>query len=207
MPKSEAFAVLSLLLSDKDSLVRRETAYALGKIGAASAVNALLQIIQKDKILEVRNAAIVALGEIGDVSAVPELTKILQRKLISKEDFTRRSAARSIGQIAQIIQTGKVSVVTPENFLPEKFKIIETPKRPNLTAQFPLFQTATAELIRVLQNPKEADDVKREAAFALGAIGNEAATAILQANTNAEDYYLAEICRESLLKITKLKQF
>ena len=206
LPKEEAFAVLSPLLQDKDTLVRRETVYALGKVGDSNAVNLLLRTFQKDKILEVKNAAIVALGEIGDVAAVPELTKILQRKPSSKDDFTRRSAARSIGQIAQIIQPDVTKVLTPENFLPEKFKNIETPKYKNLSGQFPVFQPATAVLIGVLQNPNEADDVRRETAFALGAIGDEAATAILQANTNAKDYYLAEICRESLLKIKNLKQ-
>jgi HEAT repeat protein len=206
LPKSEAFAFLSPLLQDKSALVRRETAYALGAVGDANALNQLLQIFRKDKVLEVRNAAIVALGEIGDASAVSELTSILQRKLSPKEDFTRRSAARSIGQIAQIIQTGKVTVMTPENLLTEKFKRVETPKYSNLSDAFPVFQSAGTVLIQVLQNPKEADDVKREAAFALGAIGDESAFAVLESNTNAEDYYLAEICRESLLKLRKFKQ-
>ncbi len=206
LPRSEASAVLSPLLQDKSALVRRETAYALGAVGDANAVSQLLQIFRKDKVLEVRNAAIVALGEIGDASAVPELMNILQRKLSPKEDFTRRSAARSIGQIAQIIQTGKVTVRTPENFLPEKFKRVETSKYSNLSDAFPVFQSAATVLIQVLQNPKESDDVKREAAFALGAIGDESAIAVLESNTNAEDYYLAEICRESLLKLRKFKQ-
>lgn len=205
LSKDQASAVLSPLLQDKSALVRRETAYALGAVGDSNVVNSLLQTFQKDKILEVRNAALVALGEIGDVSAVPELTSILQRKLSSKEEFTRRSAARSIGQVAQFIQTGETEILTPENFLPEKFKRLETPKYENLSAKFPVFQTAAASLIRVLQNPEEADDVKREAAFALGAIGDESAAAILQTNTKAEDYYLAEICRESLLKINNLE--
>lgn len=203
LPKDEVLQLLTPLLADKKPLVRRETAYVLGKIGDSNAVNPLLQTFQKDKVLEVRNAAIVALGEIGDVAAVAELTKTLQRKPFAKEDFTRRSAAHSIGQIAQIRRTGKVTVLTPENFLPEKFKRIETPKYKNLSAQFPAFQTAAAILIRVLQNLKEADDVKREAAFALGAIGDESAIAVLQLNLNAEDYYLAEICRESLLKFKR----
>ena len=206
LPQNEAFQNLIPLLADKKPLVRRETAFALGKVGDSNAVNLLLQTFQKDKILEVRNAAIVALGEIGDVAAVAELTKILQRKPSSKDDFTRRSAARSIGQIAQIIQTGETKILTPENFLPEKFKNIETPKYKNLSGQFPVFQPATAVLIGVLQNLKEADDVRREAAFALGAIGDEAAATILQTNLTAEDYYLAEICRESLVKISNLKQ-
>lgn len=200
LPKTEAFAVLSPLLQDKSALVRRETAYALGKVGDANAVNLLLQTFQKDKIAEVKTAAIVALGAIGDASAITELTKILQRKPSEKEEFWRRSAARSIGQIAQIIQTDKTRVTTPKNFLPDRYKQPDAPKYADLSEQFPAFRPATAILIQVLQNRKESGDVRREAAFALGAIGDETAFAILQSNLNAEDYYLAEICREALLK-------
>ncbi len=203
LPANEAFQVLSPLLADKKPLVRRETAYALGKVGAADAVGLLVRLSRKDKVPEVRNAAILALGTIGDVAAVAELTKILQRKISPKDDFQRRSAARSIGQIAQITQTGKRKVITPENFLPEKFKIRHTPKYPNLSEKFPIFQTAAKTLIAVLQNAEESADTRREAAFALGAIGGESATAILRANVNAEDYYLAEICREALLKLKR----
>ncbi len=207
LPKNEAVRNLVPLLQDKSALVRRETAYALGKVGASQAVNPLLQILQKDKVLEVRNAAIVALGELGETAAIAELTKILQRKPQIKEEFSRRSAARSIGQIAQIIQTGKVSVLTPENFLPEKLNPVERLKYPKLIETFPTFRPAIGVLIQMLQNSKESDDVKREAAFALGAIGDQSAVPILQANLNNQDYYLAEIAEESLRKIAVYAQY
>jgi len=201
LPADEAVSNLLPLLRDKKPLVRREAAYALGKVGNATAINPLLQILQKDKVLEVRNAAIIALGEIGDVSAVSELIKFLQRKPQAKEEFTRRSAARSVGQIAQIIQIGKIEVITPENFLPGGFKSVERPKYPKLIEAFPQFRPAIAVLIQTVQNPQEFQDAKREAAFALGAIGDKSAIAVLQANLANEDYYLAEICRESLRKV------
>ena len=207
LPANNAARNLIPLLADKSPFVRREAAAALGKVGDSSAVVSLLQILQKDKILEVRNAAIVALGAIGDVSAVGDLIVILQKKPAAKEEFARRSAARSVGQIAQIIQTGKIVVLTPESFLPEKFQIIELPKYPKLAESFPAFRPAISTLIETLQNPKEFPDVKREAAFALGAIGDESAIPILQANINSDDYYLAEICRESLRKIAADKFF
>lgn len=207
LPKDEAASNLVPLLSDKKPLVRREAAYALGKVGDSSAVNPLLQILQKDKQAEVRNAAIVALGEIGDVAAISELVKILQRKPQSKEEFARRSAARSIGQIAQSIQTGKVEVLTPENFLPDEFKSIEKPNYPKLLVFFPTFRSAINILIQTLQNSQESSDVKREAAFALGAVGDETAAIVLQANLNSEDYYLTEICRESLRKIAVYAEY
>ncbi|MBA3631756.1 MAG: HEAT repeat domain-containing protein [Acidobacteria bacterium] len=202
LPKEEAAQALVPLLQDKSELVRREAAYALGKVRNPNTINALLQILQKDKILAVRAASAVALGEIGDASAIDALTRILQRKPKDEEEFLRRSAARSIGQIAQIIQTGKVKVRTPENFFLEKYKPIEKPTYINLIETFPPFRAANDVLMQVLQNPREFADVRREAAFALGEIADESAIPVLRANLNAEDYYLAEISQESLRKIS-----
>ena len=202
LPKDKALNVLLPLLGDKKELVRRETAYALGKVGNPNAINPLIRVFQKDKIADVKNASIVALGEIGDVAAIDALTTILQRKPKDKEEFLRRSAARSIGQIAQIVQTNKVEVLTPEDYLPNKFNPIEKPKYPKLVETFPVFRHAIGILVQTLQNAREFADVKREAAFALGAIGDESAIPILQANLNDEDYYLAEIAKEALRKIS-----
>jgi len=207
LPPDEAVRNLLPLLGDKKPLVRREAAYALGKVGNPNAVNPLLLITQKDKIPEVRNAAVVALGEIGDAAAVSELIKFLQRKPQSKEEFMRRSAARSIGQIAQIIQTNRREIITPKNFLPDEFKKTERPNYPKLTGSFPVFRSAIGVLIQVLQNPQDFPDVKREAAFALGAIGDESAISVLQANLDDADYYLAEICRESLRRIAVYAEY
>jgi HEAT repeat protein len=204
IPKDEAAKILIPLLADKKPLVRREAAYALGKVGDSLAVNPLLQTLQTDKVTEVRGAAVVALGEIGDVAAISELVKILRRKPQSNEEFQRRSAARAIGQIAQILQTGKTKTLTPENFLPDELKSLEKMQYPKLAETFPVFRPAISVLIQTLQNPQEFADVKREAAFALGAIGDLSAVPALQANANNADYYLAEICRESLRKINFL---
>jgi HEAT repeat protein len=202
LPKDEAFSLLIPLLQDKSEIVRRETAYALGKVQNPNAVNLLVRLFQKDKIIEVKNAAIVALGEIGDVSAVETLTKILTNKPKEENEFLRRSAARSIGQIAQIIQIKQSYTVTPENFLPEKYKLFTLQKYENLSEEFPQFRNAVPILIKILQNKNESDDTKRESAFALGAIGDVSALPILQQNSNSKDIYLAEICKEAVKKIT-----
>ncbi len=207
LPKPEAAQILVPLLRDKSELVRRETAYALGKVGNPDAINALVNILRTDKSLEVRAASAIALGEIGDASAIDELLQILRRRQKSKDEFLRRSAARSIGQIAQIIRTNKVQVITPENFLPDKYNPIEKPTYKNLLEAFPIFRTANASLIQVLQNPKTFESVKRETAFALGEIADESAIPVLQSNLNAKDYYLAEISRESLRKIAAYLKF
>lgn len=200
LPKTEALENLLPLLADKSPFVRREAAYALGKIQNPSAINFLIQTFQKDKILEVKSACVVALGEIGDASAIDFLMKILQKNPQAKEEFLRRGAARSVGQIARIIQTGEAEVLTPENI--SKPKPETSPINPPLVKKFPQFVPAIEVLIQTLQNKKEFPDVKREAAFALGAIGDASAISILQNLSNAEDYYLAEIARQSLRKIS-----
>jgi HEAT repeat protein len=205
LPETEAAQVLVPNLQDKSEIVRRETAYALGKVGDASAVSSLLQTLRQDKIFEVRTASAVALGEIGDISAVDELTKILQRKPTEDEEFLRRSAARSIGQIAQIVQTNSETVLTPENFLPDRYKDLKQPKYLYLEKEFPVFNQAVNVLKTILQNKRETADTRREAAFSLGAIGDETAVSILQTKLNDKDYYLAEIAEESLRKIEFLQ--
>lgn len=193
LPKNEAAQFLIPHLQDKSPFVRRETAYALGKVKNSLAVNSLLTVLQKDKQIEVKNAAVIAFGEIGDVSTVENLIKILQRKPKNSEEFLRRSAARSIGQIAQ-----------KQNLIREikdiyKNESIENPPKP--FEKFPIFKVANEVLINVLQNPKEAADTRREAAFALGEIRNPESIQALKAKLSAEDYYLAEIVEKSLNRI------
>ncbi|HEX8738244.1 MAG TPA: HEAT repeat domain-containing protein [Pyrinomonadaceae bacterium] len=203
LPPAEAAPLLVPLLRDKSILVRKEATYALGKTQNPQAVSTLVEIIQRDKIQEVKDAAAVALGETGDVSAIDALTRILQRRPRDEEEFFRRAAARSIGQIAQLIQTGEPETITPENFLPRELKETTKPVYKNLSAAFPQFRAAVPVLIQALQNRREPDDARREAAFALGAIGDDAAIPALRANLSGKDYYLAEISREALEKLSK----
>ena len=203
LPANEAAELLLPLLNDKAEFVRREAAYALGKIGSQKATSSLLRTLQKDKVLEVRNASVVALGEIGDVKAIESLTAVLNKKPKNDDEFLRRSAARSIGQIAQIIQSGKTKALTPQNFLPDKFKEMESPKYPNLTERFPVFRLVVTVLTNVLKNRSESGDTRREAVFSLGSIGDESAVSVLNSNLNGADPYLSEIVKEALLKFKK----
>jgi HEAT repeat protein len=196
LPETEAAAVLLPLLGDKAELVRREAAYALGAVGSPAAVNPLLQILERDKVLEVRGAAAVALGQIGDVSAVPALMRILRNRPREREEFIRRSAAKSIGQIAQAAQFHEITFNAPKSFLPDKYKIFQYPRYEYLIEKHPVFIEAANVLIQTLQNPSGFQD------FALGAIGAPAALPVLRANFNNPDYYLAEISREAVIKIS-----
>jgi len=198
LPKNEAVAAIIPLLNDKKEFVRREAAYALGMVGIPDVAAPLLKLLEKEKIYEVRTAAVAALGSTGDPDAVTFLLSILKKKPNEDQDFLRRSAAHSIGQIAQVVRTGNAYTVTPQNFLPDKYK---TAAGDDLTSRYPMFAPAVTQLSQVLQNNNESDDTRREAAFALGAIGSPSATSILRTIQNTTDAYLAEIVKEALLKI------
>jgi HEAT repeat protein len=112
MPGDESARALIPLLQDKEEFVRQETAYALGETRSPVAVAPLVMALERDKKESVRGAAAVALGNIGDEAAVIPLAgrlsgRIRASGLFSKitrgqsaeNEFVRRAAARSLGQI------------------------------------------------------------------------------------------------------------
>lgn len=205
LPQSEAASVVVPLLGDKLPFVRREAAFALGMIGHWSATDRLISVIKNDKDDEVRNAAVAAIGKAGDLDGISVLVGILKGKPIESNEMFRRSSARSIGQIIHLIKNGDTYVVTPENFLPEKYKTHGNKKFLSRNRIKTDLSPAIEILGRVLQNEKEADDTLREAAFALGEIGDKSSIAIIKSKLNSPDPYLAEICKEALLKIERSK--
>ena len=203
LPAPEAARVILPLLNDKTEFVRREAAYALGTVGDASAAGPLARLVENEKILEVRTAAAVAVGKIGSVSGVDNMIAILRKRPVEDDEFLRRSAARAIGQIAEANTGGKTDVLTPQNFLPEKYKEIGQAPPVDLAERLPIFRTAVDVLTRVLGNENESDDTRREVAFALGAIGDKRSIPVLERYSTASDPYLAEISKEALLKLKK----
>jgi HEAT repeat protein len=198
LPASEAATALLPLLSDKDEFVRKEVAYSLGYVGDPASAPQLSKTLTSDKSPEVRVAAAVAIGKLGNPDAVPTLVKILDQRPTEANEVLRRAAARSIGQIAQIMRSGMVKVVTPQNFLPDTYKDIGPRPSPDLLSHF---SSALPVLTRVLDSANETDDTRREAAFSLGAIGDNRAQSVLAKYVSSTDPYLAEICKEALLKL------
>src|SRR5262249_7550531 len=126
LPKSEAITVLSPLLGDKDEFVRGEAAYALGEVGDPASATGLIKTMTSDGSPAGRSAAAVAVGKVGNPAAVSPLVSTLNSPPKEVTQMLRRAAARSIGQIAQILRSGKVAVLTPQNFLPEKLKDVNS---------------------------------------------------------------------------------
>lgn len=196
-----AAASLVPLLDDKQTFVRKETALALGRSRAKGAVQGLLRVFEKDRKQEVRAAAATALGLIGDPAAVPALTRSFSKNRGSSKAFLRREAAGAIGRIAQSVRTGIVTDSIPESFLPSKFKTSLAIGAGDLTESDPVFRQAAKSLSALLSNPKEGGEVRRNAAFALGAIGYEAARIELSSCAVSDDTILSETCKEAVSKL------
>src|SRR5439155_17093570 len=171
LPEGEGAAVLLPLLHDKLEFVRRETAYALGETRSRSAVVALSSLSMFDKETGVRAAAAIALGRIGDEAAVNALSQILsgtgptkgKKKRASENEFVRRAAAHSLGQIRS--------------------------------------RSSVRVLIAAIENETNPSDVRREAATALGLIGDSSAIPSLRAALASADPYLSEAARDALRRL------
>ena len=74
--------------------VRAESAFVLGRIGAARAVDPLVQILS-DPAVAVREKAAYALGELAAPRAIPALVKLLD----DRESSVRANAAFALGRI------------------------------------------------------------------------------------------------------------
>lgn len=197
----EAANLLKQSLNDKSAFVRREAVYALGKVRNSNSVTPLINVLQNDKKPEVRLAAAIALGQIGNPSAINPLTEILELKPKSSQAFFRRSVALSIGQIARMIQIRNYPDVIPDVFFESSAMENGDLKYEDLTRSIPEFKQTSNVLIRMLQDRKEPDLAKREAAFALGEIADQNALAVLKEKMNSEDDYLASIAFRSSKKI------
>jgi len=211
LPPSEAINVLLPLLKDKSPFVRKESAYAVGEVGDPKTLlgeeqddviaTALRLLLEKDKDPEVRGAAAVAMGKAGGLKSVWYLYFFLQSSPKDEaSEFIRRSAVRSIGTVAERLRESTDSVPSVRRD-PQRDQYHDL----DLSSQFRSFASASRLLLDVLQNKSESDDIRREAAKALGNIGALSAAPVLTANLNASDPYLANICKEALQKLKNIK--
>lgn len=206
LPPEEGFDALIPLLSDKSAFVRKEAAYAVGRLGESVAVvgdqsedkvaSAMRSVLQRDKDPEVRAAAAVGMGGAGGLKSVFYLYFYLQQSQRSEvEDFVRRSAVQSIGKMAESIRSGKRTVVSL------KPGSMQDLSKSDLVKSIRAFGPAGQSIQQILQNTSESDDIRREAAKTLGSIADTSAVPALTAALNAKDPYLVENSKEALAKI------
>lgn len=193
----EAEPILSRLLADDNAFVRKEAAYAFSYFAEPTGSALLTSAFAREKDPEVKSAIAFSLGIVGDLDSIPLLQSILQSGPVSDE-FLRRSAARSIGQIAQRLAAGSFDRVTPRSFLPEK---CNKPDVVRAAERLPSLLAVVPTLENIANNTTESEDVRREAVFALGIIGSERAVASLRRALSSPDPILSQVAREALLRL------
>ncbi len=171
LPQAESAAVLIPLLQDKLEFVRRETAYALGETRSRSAVEALSNLLSFDKEAGVRAAAAIALGQISDEAAVNALSQVLNGSAPTKGK-RKKASENEFVMWAAVHSLGQIR------------------SRSSVTV-----------LIAALENETNPSDVRREAATALGLIGDASAASALRAALASADPYLSEAAREALRRL------
>ena len=170
----ESANALIPLLNDKDEFVRRETAYALGLTRSRNATAALSERLLNDKEDGVRGAAAVALGHIADEAAVVALVGTLAPELSAPAKSKRKREQNVFVLRAAATSLGQIGS-----------------------------RSGTAALISTLSNEKFPGDVRREAARALGLIGDPSAEAALRAAATSSDPYLSEIAHKAIHRLRK----
>lgn len=188
-------------LNDAMPAVRVAAAHAIVSLPADEAVNLLLPLLQ-DKLEFIRREAAYALGETRSRSAVSMLANSLTT---DKEMSVRAAAAIALGEI------GDVSAVPA---LSQVLTGAPTGKKKSKNQPDPFVMRAAAHslgqihspscvnlLIATLANESNSADVRREAAIALGMIGDAAAIPALRAALASDDPYLSEAGRNALRKM------
>jgi len=178
LPAKEAVAALTPLLNDKSEFVRQQVAYALGETKSDRAVQALVSALASDKQDSVRGAAAVALGEIGDQTATLSLAAILDPGLVptgaGKKQKSKRKKENEFVARAAAHSLGQIG------------------SRHGLTA-----------LEKALSDQTSPADLRREAAAAMGKIGDPAAEPALRSVLGDEDPHLGRIAQEALREIQR----
>ncbi len=175
LPAEERAAALLPLLGDKDEFVRQEAAYALGRTKSRNAVTPLIERLAKDKKDGVRGAAAVALGQIGDEAAVVSLAHVLSPQTALPGAKAQKSKEKNVFVLrAAAVSLGQIA------------------SRAGLPA-----------LVAALEDERTTDDVRREAARALGLIGDPAAEPALRRVLIARDAYLSFAAHEAMRRISR----
>jgi HEAT repeat protein len=196
--RADASRVAAAGLSDVAPMVRVTAAHAIRSLPQAEAVALLIPLLQ-DKLEFVRREAAYALGETRSRSAVAPLANLL---FSDKDAGVRGAAAVALGEIrdeSAVPTLSQVLTGRPEKKKKAKTGDDEFVMRAAARSLGQIRSRAGVEvLIATLANDGNGNDVRREAATALGLIGDSSAGPALQAASASGDPYLSEAAREAL---------
>lgn len=193
-------------LNDASPAVRVAAMRAVLSLPGSEAGSALLPLL-KDKQEFVRREAAFALGDTRHRSATSALIDLL---LQDKKPAVRAAAAVALGQIgdeaalptlSQVI-TGETSKKKKSKNSEEEFVVRSAVRSLGQIGS----RASVATLIEVLADDSNSLDTRREAADALGAIGDPAALPALQtAAQSSVDPYLSEAAHLAIRQINRAK--
>jgi HEAT repeat protein len=198
LKRPDASRVAAAGLNDQEVQVRVAAAHAVVFLPPDEAAGLLLPLLQ-DRAEFIRREAAYALGKTRSRGAVGRLTELLSG---DKEAAVRGAAAVALGQIGDETAINALSQALSGT---RKKKAASGDEFVMRAAAHSLGQIRSRAglpvLIATLADEGIPLDVRREAAAALGLIGDASAAPSLRAVLDSSDPYLAESAREALRKL------
>jgi HEAT repeat protein len=206
LKRPDASRAAAVALNDENPAVRVAAAHAIVSLPGAEGAN-LLSPLLKDKNEFVRREAAFALGESRSRTATTILVDLI---LHDKKASVRGAAAVALGQIGdegalsaltQVV-TGQGSKKKKTKSFEEEFVVRSAVRSLGQIGS----RSSVSTLISALQDEANSIETRREAATALGLIGDPTALAALQAAVAANnDPYLSEAARAAIRQINHAK--
>jgi HEAT repeat protein len=199
MRRPEASRVALVGLSDASPIVKAVAAKAILSIGPDESVSALLPLLN-DRDEFVRREVAYALGLTRSRSATSALTGLVVN---DKEDGVRAAAAVALGEIgdeSSVVTLARVLATDQKSKKREKNVFVMRAAAKSL-GQIKS-RAGVPALVAALGDDTLDDDIRREAAHALGLIGDPSALPTLRTAANSGDPYLAQAAVDSIKKIS-----
>lgn len=216
----------SARLTSADEEVRREAVMALSLIESDAVVSALASALA-DRSPRVRAAAAAGLGERGNESIVPLLAARLAG---DKDQFVRKTSAYALGKFHGSERTAALSAAlrdkNPEvraaaaialgdradrdalgplaSALSDKSAFVRAVAARGLGVNGPAASPFVSNLMALLTSDED-NEVKRQAASALGLIGDRSALPALDHARHDKDPYLAQAALDAIRAIQERK--
>ena len=216
----------SARLKSSDLEERREAAMMLSRLDGDAAVSALVSALT-DASPGVRALAVAGLGERSDKSLVP---LVAARLTSDKDAFVRKTAAYALGSFSGTERTSALIAALKDKdqevrgaaavslgdhadaaavaplaaALSDRSDFVRARAAQGLGVNGRAATQAVSGLVRLLTSDKDGE-VKRQAATALGLVGDRSALPELERASRDSDSYLAQAARDSIRMIEGTK--
>lgn len=191
LKSSGAVSLLASLLNDGSPRVRAAAAAALAGQPEESSVPVLAACLAKEENAFVRKTAVYALGGFRG----PERTAAVIASLKDRDLEVRGAAAVSLGDHPDASAIAALTIA-----LSDKSAFVRARAARALGVNGSSAGSAVTNLIRLLASDEESE-VKRQAAAALGLIGDRSALSALERARNSRDPYLVDAAIEAIRMI------